>query len=197
MKVTVLAAAAAILGFQTIARADLITYTEEVTATGSLGAIDFRNALVTISFMGDTPNVTNPSAGVFDNFPGLATLSIAGISGTATFTDKIGAFSNQSLNLAGISDFTSNLLILDTTSRGFRSYGLTTDIGPVRGRAGSNDGFTFATNKGDFVFTSIGRMSTFSAALTPVPEPVSYGFVGAGVILLGIYRYQRRKRAAV
>lgn len=196
MKVTVLAAAAAILGFQTIARADLITYTEEVTATGSLGTIDFRNALVTISFTGGIANVTNPSAGIFDNFPGVATLSIAGIAGTATFTDKIGAFSNQSLNLAGISDFTSNLLILDTDTRAFRGYGLTTDIGPVRGRANSNDGFAFGTNMGDFVFTRTGRMSTFSAALTPVPEPVSYGFVGAGMILLGIYGYQSRKRAA-
>jgi hypothetical protein len=195
MKFTVLAAAAAILGFQTIARADLITYTEEVTATGSLGSTSFTNALVTISFMGDTANVTSPSVGNFDNFPGVATLNIAGISGAATFTDKIGAFSNQSLNLAGISDFTSNLLIVDTNKLAFRNYGLTTDIGPVRGGASSNDGIAFATNMGDFVFTSIGRMSTFTAALTPVPEPVSYGFVGAGVVLLAAFQYRRRKRA--
>src|SRR6516225_3163426 len=120
MKVTVLAAAAAILGFQTIARADLITYTEEITATGSLGATGFTNALVTISFRGDTANVTNPLPGIVDNFPGVATLSIAGISGAATFTDKIGAFDNQNVSLAGISDFTRNLLIVDTHNLAFR-----------------------------------------------------------------------------
>ena len=178
---------------ETKARSTLIPSGETSVTRYTIG---FTNALVTISFMGDTTNVTNPSAGIFDNFPGVATLNIAGISGAATFTDKIGAFSNQNINAAGISDFTLDALIVDTTSVRFRNYGLTTEIGPQSGRASSNDNVGFATDKGDFVFTSIGRMSTFTAALTPVPEPVSYGFVGAGVILLGIYRYQRRKRSA-
>jgi hypothetical protein len=71
------------------------------------------------------------------------------------------------------------MLIADTTNVGLRNYGLTTAI-DVTGRASSNNGVGFATDEGDFVLTRIRPLSTFSATLTPVPEPVSYGFVGAG-----------------
>ena len=73
-------------------------------------------------------------------------------------------------------------------------YGLTTAI-EVTGRASSNKGVGFAADEGDFVLTSIRPLSAFSATLTPVPEPVSYEFVGAGMTLLGAVQYRRRKRA--
>jgi hypothetical protein len=101
MRGTVLAAAAGILMFQTIARAVLITYTEQLTATGGLDTTAFRNALVTLTFEGNTANVTNPSAGIFNNVVGVATVDIAGISGTARSTDEIGAFANRNINAAG------------------------------------------------------------------------------------------------
>jgi hypothetical protein len=128
---------------------------------------------------------------------GVATVDIAGISGTARSTDETelrqsGYHSN--INAAGISDFTLDMLIADTTNVGLRNYVLTTAI-DVTGRASSNNGLWFATDAVDFALTSIRPLSTFSATLTPVPEPVSYGFLGAGMSLLGAIQYRRRERS--
>ena len=66
-------------------RAESITYTEQATASGSLGSTSFTNALVTLTFAGDTANVTQIGQGEFANSTGTATVTVAGI-GTATFT---------------------------------------------------------------------------------------------------------------
>src|SRR5438093_6933061 len=88
-----------------------ITYSEVVTATGSLGASAFTNALVAITLTGDTANVAG--LGTFLN-PGVATVTVSGL-GTATFTDAdLRAVDNQALARAGISDFTLGRAILFT-----------------------------------------------------------------------------------
>src|SRR5690348_16425412 len=98
MKAIVLITTAACLRFAPLAHAGAITYTEQATATGSLGANSFTTALVTITFSGDTLNVTNPLTGIFRNMVGTATVTVAGIIGAATFTDTMGAVDNQNNN---------------------------------------------------------------------------------------------------
>jgi hypothetical protein len=99
MRATVLIVAAA-LNLHTFARADPITYTQQVNANGSLGGISFANALLTFSFSGDTANVTNTTPGFFENILGQATVAVAGI-GTATFTDMMGPSSIKIFPLRG------------------------------------------------------------------------------------------------
>jgi hypothetical protein len=194
MKTTILIAAAA-LSFQTFARADLITYAEQVTASGGLGANNFSNALVTISFSGDTSNVTNPFPGIFQNTQGVGTVAVAGIVGTATFTDMMGADDTQSINSAGISDFTLDRATLFTNDPAFATYDLTTAIGPLSGLGDTNLGFAFPTDMGSFVLLSLNSFVTFTATTTPepVPEPASIILLGSllCVVSRGIHKKYR------
>src|SRR5579862_1176439 len=70
-----------------VASAAPITYTETLTASGTLGGTTFTDALVTVTLTGDTSNVTAgpvPHTDVLVN-TGSATVSVSGI-GTGTFT---------------------------------------------------------------------------------------------------------------
>src|ERR1700719_2352887 len=81
------------LSAESLIHAGPITYTEQATASGSLGSTPFSSALVTITFTGDTANVTGGS-GFFANNVGTATVNVSGI-GTATFTSGLEVFDNQ------------------------------------------------------------------------------------------------------
>src|SRR5262245_61163426 len=96
-----------------------ITYTVQATADGQLGTSTFTNALVTLTFTGDTSTVMpgsgfiNPIGPVsFITAPGTATLNVAGI-GTGTFVGPAAAFVVQmaerpSLPPAGIGTSSGN-----------------------------------------------------------------------------------------
>jgi hypothetical protein len=117
------------------ARADLITYTEQAVGSGGLGGTAYTNALVTITFTGDTANVTGGS-GFFINTVGTTTVTVAGL-GLATFTDTMGAFDNQTFNPAfvGIGDLTQGASVLDTdSSAAWLTYDLKSAIGRSRAR---------------------------------------------------------------
>src|ERR1039458_637326 len=73
------------------ASAGPITFTETQNGIGSLGGTPFNNALVTIVLTTDTSTITG-SGTFFDIGP--ATVTVAGITGTATFTDTMEVFSN-------------------------------------------------------------------------------------------------------
>jgi hypothetical protein len=200
MKTTVLMAAVSCLFYGPVARASAITYTEQATMSGFLGANTntFTDALVTIVVNADTSNITNPFAfdpGIFFNIGGVATLTIAGISGTATFTDAMmGAEDDQGLQFADIADFTSGESVLTTDSSAFATYGLSTAIGPISGVV---DGFNseFATDKGTFRINAVGATSTFTAAATgTAPEPISSGLAGMGLAIIAISKRWRRQQ---
>src|SRR5215831_15815389 len=84
-------------------QADVITYTEQAVAMGAFGpptSTSFNNALVTITFVGDTGNVTRLGRSFLVNSGGLVTLNVSGI-GTATFTEPIDVFVDQLPNFFG------------------------------------------------------------------------------------------------
>jgi hypothetical protein len=188
-----------------IASAAPITYTLTTTATGTLGASPFTDALVSVTLTGDTSNVTAgppPFTDVVVN-PGSATVSVSGI-GTGTFTDSIVIVDTLSDTtvLGGpavlILDNTSGTGILLQTGSVFTSYNLQSSLGPITGSGGVASGShmtpIFPTTAGDLTWAvgqSLGA-STFTAST--VPEPTSLTLFSVGLLgLTGVWF--RRKRA--
>jgi len=170
------------------ASAGPITYTETQNGIGSLNGTAFNNVLVTLVLTADTSAITGgPSIFLLR---GPATVTVAGI-GTATFTDTIHVFVNQTSTVAGFEDETMTRDILNTFNAGFSTYALNTAIGPLSGQASGNPSSSFPTSMGAFILSSSHNSdhdATFTATLGSVPEPGTLGLLGAGITLLLIRR---------
>ena len=191
-----LAGLAALLGLWTgtmgWAEAGLITYTESTIATGTLGSHAFSNAMIVLTFVGDTTNVQQTSPSLYVNPAGTATLTVAGL-GMATFTDQIQVFDDQKYAL-GFTDLAINKDILDEAAGAFNTYDLKTAIGPVVGVLYPGTGPSFSTDQGGLVLTSASAMATFRSST--VPEPSSLALCGiAGAFALVIARSGRKRTA--
>jgi hypothetical protein len=164
------------------ANAAAITYTESATASGSLGGTAFNNSLITLTFVGNTSNVTMLSAGFFANTVGTISIQIASLGTTASLADTSQIFVNQGASAAGFADNTLGS-ILDTYSSVFGSYALTTAIGPITNTNYINSGLGFATDHGTFVISSAGN-STFTASLgsASAPEPATIALFGISIL---------------
>jgi PEP-CTERM motif len=169
------------------AMAGQITYTESATATGSLGTQNFRDALLTLTLVGDTSNVTG-GAGFFSNTVGTFTVSIAGV-GTATFTDAMEVFDNQGQIAAGFGDNSLGGSVLDTFDAVFGGYDLTTAIGPITNSPFIRPDLSFGTDAGLLVISASGD-STFTAS-TGTPEPGTFLLLGLGITSLGMVKMRR------
>ena len=166
-------------------RAAFITITESVTATGSLGGIAFTGQPVTLTGVGDTSNVTNPSSGLFSLQSGLVmTVGVTGFP-TATVTGLPQALVSQGTSEGGF--FTaSTATILTTPNSAFSTYTLSTSIGPVSGNPAINSGLPLATTGGSFIIDSTSGTSVYQAVVTPEPDSLwLVGMAVAGAAVLG------------
>lgn len=168
-----------------------ITYTESATGSGMLGNSSFTDALITLSFTGNTANVTcDTGLCINDAGPGVVSLTVAGL-GTATFLDDVLVFDNQGVAVAGFLDATVALDILDTHNPAFATYDLTTAIGPLTGSSIINSGTDFFTTDGTFVINSAGDATFTATTSAPIPEPST--LVLFGTSMLGLAGIVRRK----
>jgi hypothetical protein len=166
-----------------------ITYYNQVVASGMLGTTSFTDALVTVTFNGDTANVTG-GGGFYSNMVGTGTLTIAGL-GTATFIDDVYAFVNQSALAAGIADNTMGGSISDTYNGAFAAYDLMTAIGPLSGDPFIRPDLTFGTDQGGFNMTGTSGEATFWATTGTIPEPGGFLLVTTGLLALVIRRIKK------
>lgn len=180
-----------------------ITYTETLTASGTLGGTVFTDALVTVTLTGDTSNVTAgpvPYTDVLVN-PGSATVSVSGL-GTGTFTDSIVIISTLTdTAIFGepavlFLDYSSGTGIVLQTGSAFTTYDLRGPLGPLSGQGGVASGSAvtpiFPTTAGDLTW-AVGQSSgtsTFTAT-GGVPEPTSIMLFGTG--LLGLIGLRSRR----
>jgi len=180
------------------ALAEPITYTENVTGTGSLGGTAFTNA--NLSFSMSTSTTSDIGGSWFTN-SGPLTVTVAGI-GTATFTDPdiqaSMAFWVHGISWTGptvtnfyFSDIGGNAFILGTLVPGLVDYNGSTSFGPVVGDPTFNSGSTFATTDGYLVLNGTSGESSFAANAAAVPE--TSGLVPLGIGLVGAVGVIRRK----
>ena len=151
--------------------ADQITFTETVVGSGTLGGTPFANAVITLTGVGDTADVTSLGGGVFVLPFVTVQVEIAGL-GSGTFSDVFHAFANQGNTNAGFSQGTEvGTDLLNVESPAFATYDLTTSISVTGPLEFVDVNTTFSTSAGILDFTGTTGDVTFTAETTAVPEP--------------------------
>jgi hypothetical protein len=172
------------------ANAASIIYTDTATASGTIGAAVFTDQTVSVSFYGDTANVTEPNPSFYANSVGNAFITI-GTGGAIAFTDSMQFFDNQTVGAAGIGDLAVGS-VLDTYSTYFGMYTGSTAIGPLGGASFAETSYDFGTVDGTLNFTSFSSTSTFTATTASVtPEPSSLVLLATGIACAA--GWQRRR----
>lgn len=188
----------AFAAFGVSALAAPITYTISGAGTGTVGATAFTNAAYTISVVGDTTAITGGP--VFSNVV-TGTMTIAGI-GTATISEPIRVFNNQTNTAFGVGRPSADLL--DVFDPVFATYALATNLGPIAGLTPQTLGqFTnLASTLGAITMPTSGPVTmqaTTSAvpppvASTPVPTLSEYGLLLLALLTGGMAALRLRSR---
>jgi len=145
--------------------AEPVTYSVSAVATGSLGGRSFSNALVIITFTGDTADVILDEYGNWTNTTGTTTVSVEGFP-LATFTEPV-VFSASSgskppsVGVVSTSSPRSSIIII--FSADLAGYDLKSAIGPLSGATYYNMEYYYSTNLGSLNFQSVVDPATFSA----------------------------------
>jgi hypothetical protein len=173
-----------------------VTYVETVTASGSLGSINFSNELITFTMTGDTSNVVS-GGGIYTLTVPL-TVSVAGITGSATFTHPTWVIDNENYWIAGFADLTALRGVLFTYNAAFAGYTLQGSFGPISGSSETNLSYPFATTSGALAIDSLSGVSTFTAEVTETtPEPAGIFPVGVAVIALPLALHRLKVKSLV
>jgi len=174
-----------------------ITYIFTGTGSGSLTDANnqsnpFTNAPLTITYTGDTNNVTalNASTSIISTAPGSVSMAIQGL-GTFHFSDAGFVFVNRQSLFVGFG--TNNLDRFDLGQlAGIGSYDLTTAFGPAT-TADTCCTFQFinvAMDGGSLTVNTLVPVGTFAAVLG-APEPGTWMLLGSGIA--GVLIASRRR----
>lgn len=167
-----------------------LSFVIQGTATGTVGASAFTNALLTMTLSADTADISGPCGPACvtqptDNVP----FSIAG-AGSGVFTTKKTVFVNNQTHLAGITDPVRSD-IMDLSSPVFLAYDLKSPIGPISDPNPLSGNFTaIASSLGTINLSSAGPFTFQAVAGGPAsaPEPALGWLIGPALFLLTLKR---------
>jgi hypothetical protein len=180
------------------AGAAYVEYTMTTSASGTLGGKAFTHASITITGIGDTAQIQNPSPGIFNLELIANSLFIAGFPTESFELADMQMGVNQTTREAGFVFGQAENLVLGFGDPGLFSYELGFPAGPYFGTPLFLPGQSFATTAGALEFSSFSDDVSFTAAAGPapaVPEPSSMTLAGLGLATLA-GSIMRRRRAA-
>jgi hypothetical protein len=192
----------AILGVTKPAAAELITYTETFTGSGTLNGHAFTNATVVLSGTGDTSDIQAIDSTFYVNDQIAMSVTI-GVT-TVAFSDSFNIFLNQApymqLPSIGFQDNNYSEELSSANSSGFGSYNLEGPLAPLiaTGTVGLDTIDSYSTTGGSLMFTGGTGSATVSAtaATAAAPEPSSLTIVSIGGLGIGIWFRRRRRTLA-
>lgn len=168
------------------ASADIITYTFEGSASGSLGGVNFGMSNFVVSIQADTSNIEFDLVLLVPN--NSASITIDGL-GTFDFvTPTLTAYFDSTIYLSWGPQLFDGPDILSVNHGALAGWGLDTEIGPVTGAGDVYSFDSFQTTGGTLLFHANGNPMTFTAS---IPAPGALAMLAMGGLAI-----RRRRRNA-
>jgi hypothetical protein len=179
----------------------LLNITHSTIGSGTVGALSFTNASITISELADPSSrvgLTTPNVSGFSIQDLSATISISGL-GLFHFTSPTRTFVNNTFGVVGFSRSGANLsdLLDGPTAAPFFDWDMLGPVGPITGPGQfvqwTGTGLPpITTDIGILIFNDASPSVTFQVTL--VPEPSSAAFLS--LFLIG-FAIKRRAHAGI